>query len=112
VREIVALHQSESTFTTSDVATGLGMSRMHLNRKLRALTGQSTHQYIRSMRLAGARALLSQSIPVAVVAQSFGFKSMSHFAKAFRNQFGASPSAIRSGQYNAREPPVSNPSEK
>ena len=50
VREIVALHQSESAFTTSDVAAGLGISRMHLNRKLRALTGQSTHQFQSSIK--------------------------------------------------------------
>jgi AraC-like DNA-binding protein len=108
LRGIVAVHQSESTFSTSDAAAILGMSRMALNRRLRALTGQSTHQYIRCVRLEGARALLSQSIPVAFIAQSVGFKSTSHFARAFREQFGASPSAYRSRLSHAREPPHTN----
>jgi AraC-like DNA-binding protein len=108
----VTEHQSESEFTTSKAATALGMSRMHLNRKLHALTGQSTHEYIRRVRLEGARELLSQPVPVGYIAQSFGFKSKSHFAKAFRQQFGTSPSTFRAKQYLAREPTTLKPPEK
>jgi AraC-like DNA-binding protein len=90
--ETVTLHQSESPFTTEDAAAALGISRMHLNRKVHALTGVSTHEYIRQTRLEGAKVLLSEQLPVAFIAKSFGFRSMSHFAKAFRQQFGVKPS--------------------
>jgi len=94
-QETVTVHQSESAFTTADAAAALGISRMHLNRKVHALTGLSTHEYIRQTRLEGARVLLSRQLPVAFIAKSFGFKSMSHFAKAFRQRFGVRPSVYR-----------------
>jgi AraC-like DNA-binding protein len=94
-QETVTLHQSESAFTTADAAAALGISRMHLNRKVHALTALSTHEYIRETRLEGAKVLLSQQLPVAIIAKSFGFRSMSHFAKAFRQRFGMTPSLHR-----------------
>ena len=69
-REAVERHQSDPEFTTALAAACVGMSRMHLNRKLRALTGRSTHEYIRERRLEEARALLSQPLSVASIARS------------------------------------------
>ena len=78
---------------------------MHLNRKLRALTGQSTHEFIRTMRLETARDLLQKHMPVEFIAGSVGFKSSSHFAKVFQQRFGAKPSTYRTMKSQAREPP-------
>jgi len=103
-RDIVAHQQSNPDFTTEDAAASLGMSRMHLNRKLRVLTGQSTHDYILGKRLEDACALLSQPLPIAFIATSVGFKSSSHFAKAFREKFGVTPSEYRAKAPLAREP--------
>jgi AraC-like DNA-binding protein len=111
-REVVARHQREPEFTTAAAATSLGMSRMHLNRKLRVLTGHSTHQYIQTIRLDGARAMLSEPLPVGFIARSFGFKNRSHFAKAFRKRFGVTPTAFRFTQSLARQPPTHRPSGK
>ena len=111
-REMVEQHLGEPEFTTASAAALIGMSRMHLNRKLRALTRQSTHEYIRRVRLEGARALLSQPLPVAFIAHCFGFKSMSNFAKAFRHEFGTSPSIFRAKQNLAREPKIQKPGEE
>jgi AraC-like DNA-binding protein len=111
-QETVTMHQSESAFTTADAAAALGISRMHLNRKVHALTGLSTHEYIRQTRLEGARVLLSRQLPVAFIAKSFGFKSMSHFAKVFRKQFGVTPSAFRCKQSLAAQPHPGKTSEK
>ncbi len=95
IHETVVQHQGGPRFTTSLAATCLGMSRMNLNRKLRHLTGLSTHQYIQRVRLDGARAMLSQPVPISIIARSFGFKSRSNFAKAFRKRFGVTPSVYR-----------------
>jgi transcriptional regulator GlxA family with amidase domain len=77
---------------------------MPFGRKLRALTGQSTHEYILKMRLQEARALLSQTRPVTFCARSCGFKSSSHSARAFRERFGDSPSGFRARLSLARQP--------
>jgi AraC-like DNA-binding protein len=104
-REIVAQHHSDRGFTTRVAAESVAMSRMHLNRKLQALTGHSTHAFIREMRLAAARDLLQMPLPMEYIAKSVGFKSSSHFAKVFRERFGARPSSYRAMKSQAREPP-------
>jgi AraC-like DNA-binding protein len=103
-REIVAQHHSDKGFTTQSAAETVAMSRMHLNRKLQALTGQSTHEFIRTMRLEAACDLLQKSLSVQFIAEAVGFKSSSHFAKVFSQRFGAPPSAYRARQLPARRP--------
>lgn len=102
---IVAQHYSDRGFTTQVAAASVGMSRMHLNRKLQALTGQSTHEFIRTMRLEAARELLQKPLSVQSIAESTGFKSSSHFAVVFRQRFGVRPSKYRAVKSQAREPP-------
>ncbi len=94
-RTIVTKNYPDPDFTTAAAAMNLEMSRMHLNRKLRELTGQSTHEFIKTMRLEAARELLPKPLPVSVIAHSVGFKSSSHFAGVFREKFGAPPSEYR-----------------
>jgi transcriptional regulator GlxA family with amidase domain len=96
MRRLAEEHISDPRFTTSDAAESLGMSRMHLNRRLRSLTGQSTHQFIQEMRLESARtALVTQSLPVSAIAAEAGFKSVSQFTTAFRFRYGAPPAEYR-----------------
>lgn len=104
-REIVAQHHSDRGFTTRVAAESVAVSRMHLNRKLQALTGQSTHEFIKTMRLDAARDLLQMSLSIEFIAGAVGFKSSSHFAKAFRQRFGVRPSRYRAVKSQAREPP-------
>jgi AraC-like DNA-binding protein len=101
---LVAQHQSDPEFTTSDAAAGIGMSRMHLNRKLRAVTGQTTHDYILEKRLDEARHLLPGFLPIETIAQMVGFKSSSHFSTVFRQRFGTTPSSLRARESLARQP--------
>ena len=78
---------------TALLAREVGVSRMLLNTKLRALTGQSTGEFIRIMRLKRAAQLLQQGHGnVTQVAYDVGFQSLSYFARVFRTQFGLSPS--------------------
>ncbi len=80
-------------FSTDDFARQVAMSRMQLHRKLRALTDQSTHEFIRTYRLQRAAQLLQNHAgTVSEICYDVGFNSLSHFAKAFREQFGQSPS--------------------
>jgi signal transduction histidine kinase/DNA-binding response OmpR family regulator len=84
---------SDPSFSTEKCAKEVGMSRMNLNKKLRALTSQSTHEFIRTLRLKRAAQLLKKAAGnVSEIAYNVGFNNTSHFAKAFRQQFGQSPS--------------------
>jgi len=86
-------HISEPDFSTEQFAREVGMSRMHLNRKLQALTNYSTHEFIRTLRLKRAAQLLTKTAgSVSEIAYSLGFNSPSHFTYAFRKQFGQPPS--------------------
>jgi AraC-like DNA-binding protein len=103
-QELVNQHQAEPEFTTAEAAAQVGMSRMHLNRKLRALTGQSIHDYILGKRLERAHDLLSGPLPIESIAKSVGFRSSSHFSQVFRQRFGTTPSAFRARESWPRQP--------
>ena len=84
---------SDPEFSTDEFARRVAMSRMQLHRKLRALTDQSTHEFIRTYRLQrAAQFLQNRAGNVTEICYDVGFNSLSHFAKAFREQFGQSPS--------------------
>jgi DNA-binding response OmpR family regulator len=86
-------HISDSDFNTESLAREVGMSRSNLYRKIQALTNQSTHDFILSLRLKRAAQLLDKkSATVSEVAYAVGFNSPSHFSKVFRREFGQSPS--------------------
>jgi transcriptional regulator GlxA family with amidase domain len=89
----VEAHIDDPDFETDHLARESGISRRQLNRKLRALTGQSVREFIRIMRLKRAAQLLQQqSGTVTEIAYEVGFNNIGHFAKIFREQFGVSPS--------------------
>ncbi len=68
------------------------MSRSNLHRKLKALTGQSNSEFIRSIRIYRAAEHLKQpDATVAEVAYQVGFESVSYFSRSFREQMGTSP---------------------
>jgi signal transduction histidine kinase/DNA-binding response OmpR family regulator len=83
----------DSTFSTEELSSILNMSRSNLHRKLKAVTGQSTTEFIRSIRIYRAAELLKQpGVTVSEVAYQVGFESASYFSRAFREQMGTSPS--------------------
>ena len=72
------------------------MSRSQLHRKLKALTNQSTTQYIRNFRFLKAQELLSDSsLSIAEIAYTTGFNSPSYFSRMFTQEIGMSPSDYR-----------------
>jgi AraC-like DNA-binding protein len=103
-RRTVAGRCSDPGFTTEDAAAAVSMSRMHVNRRLREITGLTTHQFIQAMRLEAARELLGKPLSIAAIARAAGFRNSSHFACVFRERFGTSPSEYRRQNPRAREP--------
>jgi AraC-like DNA-binding protein len=85
---------TESAFSIQEFSEAVGMSRMQLHRKLKALTGLSASEFIRSQRLKLAATLLQNSdANVSEIGYQVGFNDPSYFTKCFREAYGLSPSA-------------------
>jgi YesN/AraC family two-component response regulator len=93
VIKIVEQNISSEDFAIEDLQKEIGMSRMQLHRKLKALTSQSTGDFIRSIKLKRAAQILRQpGIQIAEAAYLSGFNHTSYFSKCFKQQFGILPS--------------------
>lgn len=69
-----------------------GFSQKQLYRKLKTLTGQTTVDYIRTVRLKKAALLLSRkTFSVSEIMYMVGFSNHSYFSKRFQEHFGKSP---------------------
>jgi len=83
----------ESTFNTEKFYVSIGMSRMQLHRKLKALFGMTTSEFIRSQRLKLAADLLKKSdVNVSQIGYSVGFNDHAYFSKCFKKMFNCTPS--------------------
>ncbi|MEM8967598.1 MAG: ATP-binding protein, partial [Bacteroidota bacterium] len=96
LQQAVALIDSQlanPNFTVAEWQQELNLSRMHLHRKLKALTGQSATEFIRTYRLKRAAQLLAQRADnVSQIAYQVGFSSLAYFTTSFKTQFGCNPS--------------------
>lgn len=80
--------------TVEKLAWEVGLSRVHLHRKLKELTNQSPSDFIRNTRLRQAAHLLKEKkFSIAEVAYATGFNSTSTFSTSFKKLFGVAPSA-------------------
>jgi transcriptional regulator GlxA family with amidase domain len=80
----------------SQVAALSGVGPRQLNRLFRERLGRSTMAFYRDLRLDKARSLLEQStLSITEIALATGFANSAHFSRAFRDGFGAAPSAQR-----------------
>ncbi len=96
VTETIEAHLSDEQFSVESLAGIVGMSVTHLNRKLNALISQPGGKLIRSMRLQRASDLIQQQAGnVSDIAYELGFSDPANFARAFKAQFGMSPSQFR-----------------
>lgn len=93
---------SDPTLNVETLAASIGMSRVHMHRKLKELTNQSTKNFIRNIRLKQAATLLTENdLTVSEAAYATGFVSISHFSNSFREFYGVSPSEYKEMGGNA-----------
>jgi AraC family transcriptional regulator len=79
-----------------DIAQAVRVSRFHVTRAFDAATGRSIMRYVRGRRLSEAAKALSAGAPdILSVALDAGYGSHEAFTRAFRDQFGVTPEAIR-----------------
>lgn len=94
--QIVEDHLAESEFSVDDFVREMGMSRSSLHIKLKVLTNKSTTEFIRSIRLKTAAALLKQSnLSISEIAYKTGFATPAYFSKCFKKSFGILPTDYR-----------------
>ncbi|MFT4611685.1 MAG: signal transduction histidine kinase/DNA-binding response OmpR family regulator, partial [Gammaproteobacteria bacterium] len=92
VNSVIDENLTEPSFSAEDFSKSLGMSRMQLHRKLKALTGLSATEFVRSQRLKLAADLLKKSdANVSEIGYSVGFNDHSYFTKCFKEMYGCSP---------------------
>jgi signal transduction histidine kinase/ligand-binding sensor domain-containing protein/AraC-like DNA-binding protein len=96
VRNLVESKLEDPNFGVLPLSRALGMSRVQVHRKLKALTDASTSQYIRTIRLQKAYELLKDpELTVAEVGYRVGYKDPAHFSRSFSRHFGAPPREMR-----------------
>lgn len=89
----VETHISRSDLSVEELSHELGMSRVHLYKKLLQITGKSPIEFIRIIRLKRAAQLLRESQQnVSEIAYQVGFNNPKYFSKYFKDEFGILPS--------------------
>lgn len=94
--KVIEMYISDSSFEASQFCEALAMSRTTMHRKLKALTNQSTTEFIRNYRLEKAHTLLrNKAGNVSDIAYQVGFESLPYFSKTFQEHFGLLPSELK-----------------
>lgn len=92
VEKLIRENLSDPELNVETIAARLGISRIHVNRKMQKETGTSPSALITRLRMEKAAELLTgEKRPVAEVAGAVGFVTASYFSSAFRKYFGMTP---------------------
>jgi AraC-like DNA-binding protein len=96
VRNVVISRLSDPNLVIRHLAAEAGLSRTNLFLKLKALTGLTPQEFIKTIRLEQAAQLLHKTnLTVAEIAYRVGFKYPKYFSTCFLRQFQQSPSDYR-----------------
>ena len=92
VMTIIKQNISDSNLNVEMLADGVGISRVHMHRKLKEITNQSARDFIKNIRMKQAAYLLtSKKLNVSEVGYAIGYTNLSHFSNTFKSYFGVSP---------------------
>lgn len=111
VVKVINDNLNNPNLTSEMIAKEVGLSRVHLYRKLKELTNQSARNYFRNIRLTKAAELLAQKkMAVSEVAYQVGFANPNNFATAFKELYGVTPTQYMEGHHT--EPNLQDASEE
>jgi AraC-like DNA-binding protein len=92
VATIITENIRDFDFDVGALQEKTGMSRVHLYRKIKAITGLSPSALIRNFRMKNAAELIKmKSMSLTKIALNVGFTNPSYFSKCFRDYYGVSP---------------------
>lgn len=84
--------------SVESIAALFSVSRSQVYRKIKALTGQTVVEFIRSIRLKQALKLMEErKYNLSEIAYQTGFNSLSYFTRSFKDQYGKAPSEYVAG---------------
>ena len=94
-KDVVEARLSDSDLTVDDLAAAMNLSRVQLYRKVKAVSGSSPVELLRTARLnRGYQLLVKGDKNISEVAYEVGFTAPSYFMKCFKDEFGISPSDL------------------
>lgn len=97
MNDIIKMNVENPKFSVEDLADKLGVSRVQLYRKVKAIIGINISDHINNVKLEKAAELLkSNEMNISEIAYSLGFSSPNYFSTAFKNKFGVSPKEYKS----------------
>ena len=92
IMNVINKNLNNSDLSVDVIADEVGISRVHLHRKMKELTGQTPHDFIRNIRLKKAAQLLTnQSMNITEVMYACGFSNSASFSTTFKRFYGLSP---------------------
>ena len=88
---------AESGSDVETVASKMCMSRIQLNRKVQAITGETSSAYLLRIRLSRAKRLLDdpKNFKIGDIAFKCGFEDFAYFSRVFKQKYGVTPSQYR-----------------
>lgn len=93
---IVENNLSNENFSVEDIYREIGISRIQLYRKVKALIGYNVNDYILTVRLQKAKFLLADmQLSISEVAFKVGFSTQAYFSTVFKSKFSLTPSEYR-----------------
>ena len=95
-KDVVEARLTDSDISVEDLAADMNLSRVQLYRKVKAVTGSSPVELLRTARLNRAyQLLLTTDKSVSEVAYAVGFTAPSYFTKCFKEEYGMVPGDVR-----------------
>ena len=92
IMKVINENLSNPDLNVEMLAANVGLSRVHVHRKLKELTNLSARDFIKNIRLQQAAALLKEKkLTVSEVAYATGYTNLSHFSSSFKEVHGMSP---------------------
>lgn len=104
IMKVINENIGNPNLTIETITTEVGISRVHLHRKLKELTNQTTRDFIRNIRLKEAARLLSEKQhTISEIAMLTGFTDPNNFSTTFKELYGMPPSMYMKEQLGKKE---------
>jgi signal transduction histidine kinase/ligand-binding sensor domain-containing protein/DNA-binding response OmpR family regulator len=93
IMKVINRHMDDPDLSVEMLSQEVGISRVHIHRKMKELTHQTTRDFIKNIRLQQAATLMTENaaLTVSEVAYKVGFSNLSHFSTSFKEKYGVSP---------------------
>ncbi len=93
---IVESNIANENFGVDDICKEIGISRVQLYRKVKAVLGLNVNDYILGVRMQKAKyLLLNEDLSISEISFKVGFSSQAYFSTVFKSKFGVTPKAFK-----------------